>query len=355
MDPQESPPEGRSFTGTVRAIVERLRGLSKVRDLDEMRALARDKGTLATRYAEVYANADALHRSAERLRFDLLLQLKELPKIWPELRQALEPFYVLKSPDWTRMELPFGMLDEDRARQLKDEVDQLLFLWVKAVVESLSQVRRRRPEQLRAESPGAPPDIVAFTLEACDRALVFSRSKAPWRALRDRLARMRGDDDAIRAGGPAGAPPTKASPAKSSRSPRPWPPSSGRTCTTRTARWSERSIAWMRHAVRLREDDYWFQFSLGYLEGLAGHPDEALEHYSIAAALQPDSPWVRYSRARLYRSKGKWRQNAFDDLDVAPARAAADRPEARRVFLERGVLYQMMGDFARRPRASTTA
>ena len=39
-----------------------------------MKAFARDKGELAGRYAEVYANADAFRVAADRLRFDLLLR-----------------------------------------------------------------------------------------------------------------------------------------------------------------------------------------------------------------------------------------------------------------------------------------
>ncbi len=110
-----------------------------------------------------------------------------------------------------------------------------------------------------------------------------------------------------------------------------------------------RSIEWMRHAVRLRGDDYWYQFFLANVLDGAGIYDEALVHYSIAAALRPDSPWVRYSRARLCRSKGKWR-DALDDFDVA-LRELSDRPEARMIDLERGYLYQAMGHFAEARRA----
>src|SRR5262249_12937832 len=73
LDPLRYPSQGRGVMQTARTIVERLRGLSDVRDLDDMRALARDKGGLAARYAEVYSNARALHAAADRLRFELLL------------------------------------------------------------------------------------------------------------------------------------------------------------------------------------------------------------------------------------------------------------------------------------------
>jgi serine/threonine protein kinase/lipoprotein NlpI len=339
LDPRKYPPQGQSYLGTARMIVERLQGLSDVRDLHEMKALARNKGELAGRFAEVYGNADALHRAADRLRFDLLLQLKDLPSIWRELRQALEPFYVLTSPDdWTKLDFRFGMLDRVRGGQLKTEVDELLFLWVKAVVEQLS---RHKPTPEGSEGRAQEREIVDFALNACDRAVVFAESKAPWLALRARLAQLRGDDatgtrgrDGLRSDGE----PSDVTSVRSALVAFEW------ARLNFPAGQIGRSLAWMRHAVRLRGDNYWYQFFLAYLEDLAGHPDEALAHYSIAAALQPDSPLVRFSRARLYRSTGKW-DEAFDDFAVA-LRGLRDRPEARMIFLERGFLYQTMGDFA---------
>ena len=228
------------------------------------------------------------------------------------------------------------MLDKARQRQLKDEVDELLFLWVKAVAEHLSP---HQPAPEGSEQWTQERAILTFALEACDRATVFAEAKAPWLALRGRLARLRGDDDAARPGGRGGL---ESEP--------------GDVGSERSAlaafEWARlhfpdgqmgRSLAWMRHAVRLKGDDYWYQYSLGYLEDLAGHPDEALEHYSIAAALQKESPFVRFSRARIYRSKGKWAE-AFDDFDVA-LRGLRDHPAIRMVHLERGLLYMTMGDF----------
>ena len=322
---------------TARTILERLQGLGDVRDLDEMKAKARDKGGVAERYAQVHSNADALHKAADHLRFDLLLRLKDLPTIWREMQAALEPFYVLASPDWTKLEYRFGMLDPSRGRQLRDEVDELMFLWVNAVVQRLS-AGEPTPERSAKEQ-----EIVVFALDACDRAIGFAASKAPWVALRARLVRLRRDGDGGRSPdedrSPAAGEPGEEVSEKSALAAFEWA-------------WLHypdgqlgRSIAWMRHAVRLRADDYWYQFFLAYLEDLAGHSDEALEHYSIAAALQPRSPFVRFSRARIYRSKGRW-QNALDDFNVA-FDGLRGTPEARRVSLERGVLFQTMGDFGR--------
>ena len=105
-----------------------------------------------------------------------------------------------------------------------------------------------------------------------------------------------------------------------------------------------RAIDWLQRAARLRRDNYWYQFFLAYLEDKAGYMDDALNHYSMAAALKPESPWVRFSRARLYRSKGRW-DWALDDIKTA-LETLTDRPEAARVHLELGYLYQELGDFA---------
>ena len=53
-----------------------------------------------------------------------------------------------------------------------------------------------------------------------------------------------------------------------------------------------------------------------YVEDQSGSMDEALKNYSIALALNTRSPWVRFSRARLYRSKGPGRQ-AITDMHSA--------------------------------------
>src|SRR5262249_13608821 len=186
---------------------------------------------------------------------------------------------------------------------------------------------------------GPASRIIAEAMDTCDRAAVFAESTAPWLALRACLARLRGDEDAARAEPPGAREPRDVESVDSALASFEW------AQLNFPDGQKERAIAWMRHAVRLRGNDYWYQYFLGYLEDLAGHPDEALEHYSIAAALQAESPFVRYSRARLYRSKGRW-GNAFDDFDVA-LKGLDGRPEARMIRLERGVLYQMMGDFAR--------
>src|SRR5262249_10967034 len=67
LDPRKYRSGARDLLGTAGLIVQQLRGLGHIRDLDDMRALARDKGELAARYAKVNADAEALHRAAGSL------------------------------------------------------------------------------------------------------------------------------------------------------------------------------------------------------------------------------------------------------------------------------------------------
>ena len=101
----------------------------------------------------------------------------------------------------------------------------------------------------------------------------------------------------------------------------------------------------MKQAVRLEQDNYWYHYFLAYHEDQAGSMDDALNHYSTAVALKPiGSPWIRFSRARLYRSKGLW-ASAIEDMHTALGELK-DRSEARKVHLELGYVYQELGDFA---------
>ena len=145
----------------------------------------------------------------------------------------------------------------------------------------------RRPAAGELGATDQEREILTFALEACDRARSSPRRRRPWLALRARLARLRGDD--VGGDDPAAGADSEGEP--------------GDVGSERSAlaafQWARldfpdgqmgRSLAWMRHAVRLEGDDYWYQYFLGYLEDLAGHPDEALEHYSIAAALAAGEP-----------------------------------------------------------------
>ena len=110
----------------------------------------------------------------------------------------------------------------------------------------------------------------------------------------------------------------------------------------------DRAIEWLDQAVWLDWSNYWYQFYLAYLEDQEGLLDDALDHYSAAVARQPNSAWVRFDRARLYRAKGRWSW-ALDDLAQA-RKGMGDRPESRQVSLELGVLHGALGNFDRAAR-----
>ncbi len=101
----------------------------------------------------------------------------------------------------------------------------------------------------------------------------------------------------------------------------------------------------MRSAIEKEPKNYWYYFYLAFVEDQSGLSEEALKNYSIAMALNPTSPWVRFSRARIYRSKGLWSQ-AIHDMQTA-LEELAGQSEARKVHLELGYLHSELGDFER--------
>src|SRR5262249_7192356 len=149
-------------------------------------------------------------------------------------------------------------------------------LWMLSVDESLSGEPAAQDPAL-----GFPPgQAAARALAICDHALLFVEPKGPWRALKARWERhlQPGAPGAEGGGEFAGEPhPVEAE-------------SSAHACFQwallylRTKR-TPRAIAWMRHAVRLELNNYWYQYVLAYIEDQAGSKEDALSHYSVAAAL----------------------------------------------------------------------
>ncbi len=107
----------------------------------------------------------------------------------------------------------------------------------------------------------------------------------------------------------------------------------------------DRAMEWLRRAAQLQSNNYWYQYFLAYLEDKAGSVDLALRDYSIAITHRPDSHWVRFSRARLYRSKGRW-ETALDDMLSGAqdaewaARSGQDRARAGLSLLRSGRLRE---------------
>ena len=116
----------------------------------------------------------------------------------------------------------------------------------------------------------------------------------------------------------------------------------GLLCSTQGR--SKRAIEWLQQAVWLDWSNYWYQFYLAYLLNEDGLADDALDHYSAAVACQPNSPWVRFNRARIYRAKGRWSW-ALDDLLTA-RKLMGNRTESLQVALEIGILHWSLGNFA---------
>ncbi|MDG3005665.1 serine/threonine-protein kinase [Paludisphaera mucosa] len=304
-------------------------------DLERMEEEARQKVNLADRSATKRQQAAAIHAASEGLRMRFVGVGEGRAAAAEELQGLLKPFYVLGPHDWTGLDHNLNMLDAAELDRLKSEVDELLFLWMVGVESSLPPAGSRGgPDQARS---------AAAAIEMCDKALKFVSPAGPWRELKRRF-------EARRDGRPASAPGGLAASGTGAAEPPIAEERSALACFQWGLLHSSRrepgpAIQWLRRAVRIDGSNYWYQFYLGFLEDEAGFPDEALDHYSVAAAVKPDSPWVLYSRARLYHKKGRWAW-AVEDLGRALT-LMGDRPEASRVRLELGYVHQALGDFPR--------
>jgi serine/threonine protein kinase/Flp pilus assembly protein TadD len=342
LDVRTYPARLTSVPATFKALAAKLSDVHFGPSLDEMKILARGKAQLADRIAQTRDAADDLFRAGESLRFRLLLgRDDELTGAIQELQRVLKPFYVLEAGDWTKLEHILVLLDQDRRDRLRRDVNELLFFWMAAIAESLSSQRG-------LAKPGGPPadrTAIATAVAICDHALTFVAPKEPWLALRALLERSATIPE---------RPTTKAPRLfddHQSREPADVAQEySALPCFqwALLCLWSEqlnRAIDWMRQAVRLDPGNYWYRYFLAYVEDQGGHTEDAMNQYSTALALEPDSPWILFSRARLYRARGAWSW-AIDDLKRA--RDAFGRaPESRKVQFELGYLYQELGDFAR--------
>jgi len=316
---------------SLRDIADKLNALERRNNLEQLDEEASRKSLLAKRHAETHSNVAALHAASDGLRMRLIGLGDDLPGAVHELQERLKPFYVLSSrEDWTTLDYLWSQLDKPSRGRLRREVNELLFLWMVGVESSL-----------RPPGPsGATDDEAAAirrALEVCDRAIRFAKPSAPWVALRDRFEARLGARGEAGAGRPVAMEPSVED-ERSALACFEW----GLLNSSRNRR--AQAIEWLQRAVRIDRSNYWYHFYLGFLEDQEGLPDDALDQYGIAAALKPESPWVLFSRARLYRMKGRWSW-AIEDLDQALA-LMGDRPEALRVRLELGYVHQALGDFA---------
>jgi eukaryotic-like serine/threonine-protein kinase len=346
-DPRKYPSKWRSLPTTLKSLGDQLRELHFGPNLDEMLIQARNKQELADRFARTKNDADRLIQTAERLRVQLLLNgNRDLLKVWQEIDEAFEPFYVLRtkpdSADWTKLDHVLKPLDARCVDRLKIDVNELLFFWIFRLDRYLSSSKRETGAKARLELEERG---IANLIEICDRALTFAKPKEPWRALRACLEQSRQESMIPLAERSSGGEPFFDGEPRHIREERSALASFQWALLCLRADRTPRAIQWMKHAVRLEEDNYWYYYFLAFHEDEAGSMDDALIHYGNAVVLKPKSPWVRFSRARLYRSKGDW-SNAIEDMNTA-LDELQDRPEARQVHLELGYVYQELGDFAR--------
>ncbi len=112
-------------------VTSKLKIFELPKNLDEIKARAREKSKLADRIDKTRSDADALFETADALRFRLHLgQGSELSRAFEDLQKALVPFYVLKNEDWTKLDHTLPLLNPPRRERLLTEVNELLFLWM---------------------------------------------------------------------------------------------------------------------------------------------------------------------------------------------------------------------------------
>jgi eukaryotic-like serine/threonine-protein kinase len=309
-------------------------------DLQELKLKARQRSEAANRYVQLYERADKLFLEAENLRFRLLMnEGDELVQLSRDVQSTLEPFYVLQNNEnWTTLEPTKTLLDDERKKRLKSEVNELLFLWVSDIESSLAVGPAAAP------APGeSDQEVRKKALAICKKALVWAEPKGPWLALEERLKKATFPRPAGRENAGVDSRPFRDEPKQAIQE----------TSAVAAFEWcllnlhSERlprAVDWARRAVRLQPGNYWYQYLLAYLEDVSGYVVQALNHYTVAAALDTKSPWVRFSRARIYRSQGSW-DVALEDLGIALA-ALEGRPEACKIRLEMGYLHQELGNFS---------
>jgi len=322
---------------------DKLEDLEFPRDLEEIKAHALEKSQLADRTDSTRIAADAFIEAADSLRFRLLLgEGNELVGAFQDVQNAIAPFYVLKNDDWTKLGHTLPLLDRDQGERLVIEVNELLFLWMAQIDERLES----SPRPSVTKGARSADLAIASALAICNRALVWAEPKEPWLAMAARLKAHQSSQSGSLAL-PAGE---KAAQPFQARSKAPVDPSPS-ACfqwgllSLRQGRLGP-AIEWLRRATKLgqfKSNTYWYHYFLAYLEDRAGRDDEAIKDYSVALALKPEAPWVRFSRARLYRKKGRF-DTALDDLKIALT-SLKGRPEAGKVHLELGYFYQELGDF----------
>ena len=170
----------RNFSDLGNLLHDKGKSLEWPRSLEEIKALAWEKSKLAERHERTRIEADSLFETADSLRFRLNLgEGKELVNAFEDLQRALAPFFVLKNEDWTKLNPTLSMLDQKRRERLLIEVNELLFLWIAKIDESLELMPDSRDKDGLLSNRGA----AATALLICNKALVWVEPKKPWMAM----------------------------------------------------------------------------------------------------------------------------------------------------------------------------
>jgi tetratricopeptide (TPR) repeat protein len=281
-----------------------------LRDLNQRAASEADHAKVSNWVLE---KVDGFFARTAALRFLLLQSDTNRMAASQELRAILEPLGLFEPGAWTRRPL-WRYLDDSTRKRLFDEVNELLSLWVYAADHPTDRERAKA------------------AIEYCDLALRNFEPREPWLAFRARYQRVLH----IEATGPA-------VPAE------PMQETSARACfqwglLAKLKNDPELARLWLERAVRLEASSFWYEFTSAYFLDHAGKSDQALARYDTAIALQPDSAWALFNRARIYaREKGAYGR-ALADLNRVLEKPGGIKP-AETVRLELGMLQHRLGDY----------
>lgn len=296
--------------------------------LDELRQQARTRQLIAERTDDYRRVADGLPNQTNSLRFRLAGFGEDLSAISSEMERVFRPFFVFEPGDWLQRPDIKSFLDDGRRVRVVRELNELLFLWALAL-------------QATGE-----PQAIARSLRICDKADEFALPQSVWHALRARaVARL---EDRIGPRDDSGLEPIKPAEENSAIGSFQW----GYLYFKEGKR--EVAQEFLKRAVRLEPGNAWYQYCLGraFDEESGRTSIEALRHYDAALALQPQSPWVRFSRAQVYRLRGAWGwamedfQRALSDFRDLPGTESDTRFETL-TRLELGLVSQTLGDHKR--------
>ena len=277
------------------------------RDLASERLRATRRLRVVDRAAQTSIHADRFFAQAEALRITLL-GFDVWPSDGPTLDQAIAPFFVVASPDWTDRGELLDLGGNSRARLVR-EVHELLFL-----------------DALREAASQNDPVRLSNALRRCDLALSIREARlaagpsgvedarslplGPWEALRAIIVAKR-----------EGSPPPAIQPPPSALLGTAWECYGwGRLWLMDGPSARGRAVAWLDRAARREAPPrFWLAYDAACQADRAGLSDLALEHYGSAITLRPDHTLARLNRARIYGQRGAWFR-ALEDLERVVAK-----------------------------------